>query len=285
LILRIALILIGTFAALVAVVWAMQEKLVFFPPPVPMQQGRGAERIDYVSTDGQPLFGFFVAGAPATDAPSRATNPGPARAPASRGLILHFHGNGDLANNWIDWAREVAQRTGWPVFLAEYRGYGGLPGRPTYDGIMRDARATLAVLQDRYGVRASDVVLYGHSLGTGVAAQLAAEQDARAVLLEAPISSIVDMGRRSFMPPFSLVVPWICRMHFAPVDHVCKAESPVWVVCGDVDEVVPASMSRSVFSAARHKGEFCLIAGARHGDVADRGGEEYWKWVGRALGN
>jgi fermentation-respiration switch protein FrsA (DUF1100 family) len=276
-ILRLVLLFLVAFAAVVVVVWAVQERLVFFPPPVPPQQGVGARRIDFASGDGEPLFGFFVArddtvssGVSASNVPQR--------------LIVHFHGNGDLAHYWIGWAQEVARRTGWSVFLAEYRGYGGLPGRPTYEGVMRDARSTLAFLQEQYGVLPNDIVLYGHSLGTGVATQLAAEQGARAVLLEAPITSIVEAGRRSILAPVGFIIPWISRIHFAPVDHVTKIQSPVWIVCGGVDDIAPASMSESVFAAALSQGELLLVEEAQHNDISACGGEKYWDWLSRALG-
>lgn len=277
-ILRIALLLLGAFAAVVFVVWAVQERLVFLPPRVPPEQGHGAQRVDFSSTDGQHLFGFFIPGA------GKQSSSGGTDSGVAHRLILHFHGNGDLAHTWVGWAQEAARRTGYSVFLAEYRGYGGLPGRPTYEGVMRDARATLAFLQTQYGIAPNEIVFYGHSLGTGVATQLAAEQGARAVLLEAPITSIVDAGCRGFIAPFSFVIPWICRIHFAPVDQVRRIEAPVSIVCGDMDEVAPPSMSKSVLAAALHPGEFLLVEGAQHDDISDSGGEKYWQWLSRALG-
>jgi fermentation-respiration switch protein FrsA (DUF1100 family) len=250
----------------------VQERLVFLPPPTPLQQGRGASRIDFTSTDGQPLFGLLV---------SAPTSPDPG---VPRRVILHFHGNGDLADSWVDWAREVAERTGWSVFLVEYRGYGGLPGGPTYDRVMRDARAALALVQARYGLAAGEVVLYGHSLGSGVATRLAVEQGARAVMLEAPMTSVVDVGRRNLGPPLSWVLPLISRVDFAPVDDVRRIDAPLWVACGADDDVLPASMGRSVFAAAKRKGEFLLVPNAGHADLPERGGDIYWQWFRRALG-
>jgi hypothetical protein len=269
---RVLIALAVVFAAAVVVLWFVQERLVFVPPPTPVVQGRGATRIDFTSTDGQPLFGLLV-----RDSTSR--SPG---VPGQ--LILHFHGNGDLADAWVDWAREVAARTGWSVLLAEYRGYGGLPGRPTYEGVMRDARAALALVQARYGLAPGEVVLYGHSLGTGVATQLAVEQGAQAVLLEAPITSVDDVGRLALGPPLSWLLPLISRIDFAPVDDVRTIDAPIWIVCGGDDEVAPAWMGRSVFDAALRKGEFLLVPRARHGNVAGRGGDQYWQWLGQALG-
>jgi len=270
---RIALALFAVFATAVAVLWVVQERLVFLPPETPLRQGRGATRIDFSSGDGQPLFGFLVA--PAT----------PGSPDVDHKVILHFHGNGDLADSWIDWALEASERTAWSVFLAEYRGYGGLPGRPTYSGVMRDARAALELIQARYGLEPREVVLYGHSLGTGVATQLAADRAARAVILEAPITSVVDAGRRASGPPLSWILPFISRIDLAPVEQVQRIEAPVWVVSGDKDDVAPAWMGRAVFDAALRQGEFLLVSGAKHGNVSDRGGDRYWEWLRQALGS
>jgi fermentation-respiration switch protein FrsA (DUF1100 family) len=121
-------------------------------------------------------------------------------------------------------------------------------------------------------------------LGTGVVTQLAVEQGARAVLLEAPITSVDDVGRLGLGPPLSWLLPFISRIDFAPVDDVRTIDAPVWVVCGGDDEVAPAWMGRSVFDAALQKGKFLLVPQARHGNVAGRGGDQYWQWLGQALG-
>lgn len=269
---RIALALLTVFAIAALVLWIGQERLVFVPPPPPAQQGHGATRIDFVASDGQRLFGFFVsASSPELDV-------------SGQELILLFHGNGDLAESWVEWARDAAGRTGWSVFIPEFRGYGGLPGRPTYDGIMRDARAALALLEARFGVEPGEVVFYGHSLGTGIATELAVEYGARAVVLEAPITSVVDVGRQTVGPPLSWILPVISRIDLAPVDDVRNIRAPVWVVSGEEDEVAPAWMGRRVFGAAAHKGQFLLIPGGRHGNISDQGGDLYWSWLCQALG-
>jgi fermentation-respiration switch protein FrsA (DUF1100 family) len=241
------------------------------PPPTPNQQGRGATRVEFNATDGQPLFGFLItpAGADSTNSPT--------------GIILHFHGNGDLADSWLDWAEEVAQRTGLSVFLAEYRGYGGLPGRPTFEGLMRDARAALSVLDTEFGTDPSEVVLYAHSLGTGVATHLALEHTVRALVLEAPITSVVDVARRNLGPPLSWVVPLISRIPLAPVEAVRSIHVPVSVVSGERDDVAPSWMGREVFDAAIQKGDFLLIPQGEHGNLSTVGGDQYWEFVEKAL--
>lgn len=266
---RVALLLGVVFFVAAVAVWALQERLIFTPPPVPLQQGRGAERIEFTTADGARGFGFFVR-------PYAAASVAP-----SPGTIVVFHGNGDLADSWIDWAREAARRTGWTVFLAEYRGYGGVPGRPTFAGIMSDARAAVEAGRRTGGV--SRVVAYGHSLGTGVATELAVERLFDAVILEAPITSVVDVGRRSLGPPLSWILPVLSRVPFAPVERVRTIRAPVWVAAGGRDEVAPEWMARAVFDAAARQGQLLVVPDAGHGTVANRGSERYWAWLGRAL--
>ena len=271
---RIAILLAGVFLAAVALVWLFQERVVFVPPAVPTVQGRGSTRIDYAASDGQRLFGFLIEGA---------RRPGQKLSDSVWGAIIVFHGNGDLADSWVDWAHLAASHTGRPVFLAEYRGYGGLAGRATYTGVMQDARAALDVISKRYGLRAQQIVLFGHSLGSGVATKLATERGAQALVLEAPMTSLADMGARNFGPPMSWVLPLISRSPFSPIDGVRTLGVPVSVAVGGKDDVIPPEMGRAVHAAAAHKGELLEIATAGHGDVSDRGGARYWQWLVRAV--
>ena len=265
---RISLLLSALFLVAAMAVWVFQERFVFVPPPVPTVQGRGTTRLNYAASDGQRLFGFLVE---------------PNASDRMHGAIVVFHGNGDLADSWTDWARTASKRTGLPVLLAEYRGYGGLPGRSTYTGVLSDARAAIDVMSKRYALRPDQVTLYGHSLGTGVATSLAAERGAQTLVLEAPMTSLVDEGRRSFGPPLAWVLPLISRSPFTPIEQVTRILAPVWVAVGGRDEVAPPEMGRAVFAAAARKGELLEVATANHGNIADRGGEAYWAWFSRAL--
>jgi uncharacterized protein len=270
---RIALLLATVFALVVIAIWVFQERVVFLPPAVPHVQGRGSVRVDYAAADGQPLFGFLV------EPKGRAGG----RRDSTTGAIIVFHGNGDLADSWVDWAHEAAARIGWPVFLAEYRGYGGLTGRPTFAGVARDANAAFDGVARRYALRPDRIVLYGHSLGSGVVTNLATQRGARAIVLEAPMTSLVDMGRRTFGPPISWVLPLISRSPFTPIAQVRATQAPVWIAIGGRDDVIPAEMGRAVFAAAARQGELLEVADARHGDISDRGGERYWQWLLRAV--
>jgi fermentation-respiration switch protein FrsA (DUF1100 family) len=168
-------------------------------------------------------------------------------------VLLVFHGNAELAADEVPWAREVARRTGWAVLLTEYRGYGDLPGRPSYEGSRRDAMAAYRWLRDSLGVASGRIGLFGYSLGSAVAAELAAalgDAEHPAVLvLQAPFTSTHDMARAIAPRWISVAWPWIGRVPFDTRRRVAATDVPVWVVHGAADRVVPAHMGREVHAA------------------------------------
>jgi fermentation-respiration switch protein FrsA (DUF1100 family) len=235
-------------------------------PPRRAASPRGApRRVDYRSDDGQPLFAFVVG------EPARAA-----------GLIIAFHGNADLAVWTVPWAAEVQRRTGWAVMVAEYRGYGGLPGSPDYLSSQRDARATYRVAREQLGVDARHIALHGHSLGSAVAAELAVEHAPSVLILEAPFTSARDMARR-MLAPVAAVWGVVARVHFDTRSKVAALDVPTWVVHGERDGVIPVRMGRAVHAAARVPGDLLLVRGAGHNDVRDVAGDAYWAWLRRAL--
>src|SRR6185436_13862722 len=117
----------------------------------------------------------------------------PAR--AGRPVILYFHGNGDFLAGFFGRFRDIiADGTG--VVALSYRGYAGSSGRPSEQGLLLDAAAAYAFTTARY--EADKIVVWGFSLGTGVAVALAAEQPVAKLILEAPYSSIADVAASAF---------------------------------------------------------------------------------------
>ena len=260
------LVLVG----LVLLLWWKQESITWQPPRPPFPHVT-ARRVDYTASDGQPLYAYVVGGRDAA---------------AARGpLLLVFHGNADLAGWQIPWAEQVARRTGWTVLAAEYRGYGGLSGAPTYEGSQRDARAAYAFARDSLGVPADQIAIFGHSLGSAVATELAAEVKPRALILQSPFTSARAMARVIVWRPVLLMWRVISRIHFDTERRVRTLETPLWVAHGDRDLIIPTRMGRAVFAAARNPRRLLIVRGAGHNDVEDVGGAEYWAWLGEALGS
>ena len=254
------------YVGFVAMVWWFQDQIVFQPPRGIAQTSVAARQVHYHTSDGLELFAYIV-GQCADNAP----------------LVLAFHGNADVARWLVPWADEVVRRTGACVMLPEYRGYDGAPGRPTYAASARDAKAALDYARDSLHVGADRLVLFGHSLGTAIAAELAAITAPRSLILQAPFSTARAIATRSFTLAVTGLWSIISHVHFDTLARVRALSSPVWVAHGDRDIVIPARMGRAVFAAAARKGELLIIPGAGHNDVPDAGGAAYWAWLTRAI--
>lgn len=257
---------VGVLALLLLLIWWGQEKLVYFPQGPPYPDAAEVHRLDYAAADGQPLLAYVIGD--------------PASAP---GALLCFHGNADLAVYQVDWAREIHRRTGYAVVLAEYRGYMGLGGRPAYEGLRLDAEAAYDAVRLALGVDSSRIALFGHSLGSAVAAELAVAHEPRVLLLQAPFTSAREMAPRVITPPLALAFGLISRVHYDTRAAVAAVAAPVWVVHGTRDGVIAVEMGRAVFAAAKNKGELLIIDDAEHNDLAGLGGAAYWEWMERAL--
>jgi fermentation-respiration switch protein FrsA (DUF1100 family) len=146
----------------------------------------------------------------------------------AKGLLISFHGNADLAVHAIDWAKEVSRVAGFAVMLTEYRGYMNLGGRPTYTGSQLDSEAAYDFARNQLGVSADRIAYYGHSLGSAIAAELAARHRPVALLLESPFTSARAMSRIIGWRAVQVVWNAISRLHFDTVEKVASLDAPVW---------------------------------------------------------
>ena len=266
------ILVVAVIALVVAIVmglaWHYQERIVWQPPAPPYPgEPAAVRRVTFTARDGQPLFGYVI-GEPDT---------------STAAPVIVFHGNADLAVWMVPWARELSRRTGRRVLVPEYRGYAGLTGATTYEGSASDAAAALAFARDSLGAAGRPVALYGHSLGSAIAAELAGREGAEVLVLQSPFSSASAMARIMVGQPMLTLWRFIARVHFDTAERVRTLDAPVWVGHGDRDLVIPVRMGREVFAAARHPGELLVVNGAGHNDVAEVGGEKYWSWLERAL--
>jgi fermentation-respiration switch protein FrsA (DUF1100 family) len=258
--------LVLLYFGLLLVLWRFQEQIVFQPPGAASRAEVDAQRVTYRANDGVELFAYLVGDCN-----------------AAVPLVMAFHGNADLARWLLPWASQVARRANACVMIPEYRGYDGLSSAPSYAGSAHDARAAYAFARDSLRVPRERMVYFGHSLGSAIAAELAAYDPPRALVLESPFSSARAMSRRLFVPWVTTFWTLISRVHFDTVERARTLETSVWVAHGENDRIIPVSMGREVFDAARHQGELLLVPGAGHNDVSDAGGRAYWDWLVRAI--
>lgn len=188
------------------------------------------------------------------------------RAPAEPGgiAVVLFHGNGEDLTQRVHIAHELIA-AGHGVLLAEYRGYGGNPGKPHEAGLYADGRAALEFALQR----TPRVVVHGYSLGSGVAVQLATEFAIDALILEAPFTCIADVARMRF--PY-VPVRWLLRDRYDNVAKIGAVRAPVLIYGGCADGVIPARQFAQLFSAVRGPRRLVLIDDADHVDVWTKGG-------------
>ncbi len=152
-----------------------------------------------------------------------------------KGLVLYFHGNAGALDKWGYEASEFTKR-GYDVVMPDYRSYGKSSGEISEKNLNADA---LMVYQNIVENRApSDIVLYGRSLGSGIATELATKVDAKLLILETPYTSIGDVAKRGFFffPIFRLL-----KFHFRNDKKIDKVNCPVHIIHGTNDELIPYS--------------------------------------------
>ena len=240
------------YAALVGGLYLFQRQLLYFPdrahPELFGLQQLGVREVTLSTEDGLSLLSWYV----------------PAR--PGRPVIAYFHGNGGhigyRAERLLRFSRE-----GFGVLMAEYRGYGGNPGTPSEAGFYADGRAALAFL-DREGLAADRLVLYGESLGSGVAVALAVEHQIAALVLEAPFTSVAEVAQSHFpyVPASRMVVD-----RFDSLSRIGKVKAPILLLHGERDRVVPVRYGRALFDAAPEPKEGWFAPEAGHEDLARYG--------------
>jgi pimeloyl-ACP methyl ester carboxylesterase len=171
-------------------------------------------------------------------------------------VLVFFYGNGGTLS---DFARigETFLRQGYGVVLASYRGYSGNRGNPSEAGVMDDARAVL----DSLGTTHGPVVLWGQSLGTGVAARMASEGRGALLILQSPYTSVADVAARRF-PLFP--VRWLIKDPFDTASLVPKIAVPVLIMSGTVDRTVPFDMGQTLAHRLGPKATFVPFPGQGH---------------------
>lgn len=224
-----------------------QRRLIYHPDPrhvLPSAVGlSGVEEVKLATADGETVIAWW------------------AKAPPGRPTVLYFHGNG---GSLADRAERVAkyQAAGLGLFMMAYRSYSGSTGSPSEAANVGDAKLALQRLLSS-GVRIGDVIVYGESLGTGVATQIAADQAVAGLILDSPYTSLADVGveRHPFLPVRLLLVDRYETMRF-----IGRVHAPLLVVHGEKDEIIPVRMGRAVYAAAREPKTLAVIAGAGHTD-------------------
>lgn len=217
----------------------------------------GGEDVSLTTQDGVNLHAWFVH---SNSKPSAAT-------------IIFFHGNsGNLSN--IGWLGTSLAQRGFDVLLVDYRGFGRSEGKlGDEEDIYADGDAAYNYITRDRSVVSDEVVLYGQSLGTVVAADLASRRPAGALILESGLSSASNMARY-IVPWLPTSLHWLSRYRFESERKLALVNCPVLITHGDPDDTIPTDEGRKLFAAAREPKKLLLVPGANH-NVLGSGGEKY----------
>ena len=259
---RAVLVLIAVFVvgALLRCSNVVDRSFIYFPgreiEATPGDVGLDFEDVRFKASDGVALHGWFVIGGGDT-------------------TLVWFHGNGGNISHRVGNIRELVERLGVNIFIFDYRGYGRSEGSPYEEGTYLDAEAAIAYVHSRDDVDTQQTVYFGRSLGCAVAAEMAIKHPPRALICESGFTSVRAMATKvyQFLPGLQFLV----TTKYDTLDKIAKVDVPVMVLHGDRDEIVPFSMSRELFDAAKGPKRFYTIEGAGHNDTYHVGGPPYFK--------
>jgi uncharacterized protein len=244
----IVMLAVGGYVAVISALYLAQRRFLFVPPqsvhPTPAGAGWPEAEEDVIDTsDGERVIVW--------QAPPRGDKP----------VVIYFHGNGEIVASRAPRHREVtADGTG--LVALSYRGYMGSTGNPTEEGVLRDAEAAWQFATSRWP--SNPVVLWGHSLGTGVAVGLAARHKVAKVILEAPFSSTVDVAALRF--PFA-PVRWLMLDQFRSDQRIDAVHAPLLIMHGESDWVIPIGLGERLFKLAHEPKRFVRFPGGNHDDL------------------
>ncbi len=222
-----------------------QRNMIYFPDTTRPTSVPGVQDSIVKTKDGLTLWGWFL--------PPQGSKP----------IVVLFHGNAGNYSHRI-WKAATMHEQGYGVVLAEYRGYGGNPGKPDKEGLFNDGRAWMefAAAQNR------PVVIYGESIGTAVAVAMAAEYQPAGLILESPFSALADVAQSKYrIVPVSLLL----KDKFDSAALIKDVKTPKLFIHGDMDRTVPLRFGRKLYDAAPEPREFVKIEGAGHNDLYDYG--------------
>ena len=241
------LIACGLYALIGAAMYFGQRKLMYHPDPTrtePAAEGLNnvSERV-LQSPDGEKVIAWY------------------GKAQPGQPTLLYFHGNaGSLASRSERIRKYLARGRG--MFMMTYRGYAGSTGAPSEAANVADAKLAYDALL-KEGVKPEDIIIYGESIGSGVAVQVAAEKKAAGLILDAPYTAMADLasGQYPWLPVRLLLLD-----RYESKSFIASVKCPLLVIHGEKDEIIPVAMGRAMFALASEPKDIVTFPEAGHAD-------------------
>lgn len=177
-------------------------------------------------------------------------------------LLIYFHGNAGNMYHRMEEANRLYEM-GVDVLIVSYRGYAGSQGKTTEAGVYKDGRSTLDYTQKVLGYKSGNIIVYGRSIGTAVAVDAAQNQNTLGLILITPLTSGTDMARKMNVGSAEI----FAGKSFDSIGKINNIRSPLLIVHGTGDEVIPFSQGKKIFDAYDGKKTFVAIEGGGHNNL------------------
>ncbi len=238
------------YAALLLLMFLMQRSMMYIAndrkPSIELAGITDLREITVETQDGLSLYGWY-------------------KKPSAPGMptIVWFHGNASNVRITAERAKPYI-KNGYGLMAVEYRGYAGNPGKPTEEGLYSDARAFIGWLLNN-AVTENSIIVYGESIGSGPAVQMAVEYPAlHTIILESPFTSAVDAAafHYSFVP-----VKWLLKDRYDNIAKIGRITSPLIIAYGDADRIVPHTFGQELYKRAPEPKALITIPSGGHNNL------------------
>jgi uncharacterized protein len=261
---RFVVAVVGLYVVLLGLLYFLQRRLFYSPDPLPHTAASlgldGVRDVVIETHDGERLRALYLPAA------------------AGRATVLYLHGSRGYLPERAQRIKLLAT-AGNGVLFPSYRGYSGSTGEPTENGLMEDARSAYGWLaREAPGGR---IILYGESLGTGVAVKIATERPVAAIVLDAPYTSVAAV-MATLLP--GVPVAALMKDQYRSIDWIKDIHAPLLVLHGDADRNVPIAQGERLFEQAPEPKRFLRIKGGEHGDNLERASKEVVQFLRSAEG-
>ena len=242
-------IIVGLYILICGFLYFYQEKIIFIPEKLPTNFTYNFpekfEELNVKTEDGKLLNGVLF------------------KAEKSKGLIFYIHGNGGSVNSWAHISSHYTD-LGYDLFLLDFRGYGKSEGEITSEKqLFDDNQIVYNLFKKKYSEK--NIVILGYSVGTGMAAKLASENNAKLLILQAPFYNLTEMMQKNF----SLIPGFILKYKFATNDYLKKCKMPVVIFHGTNDEIIPFENSLKIKKEFKKGDTLIPLEGEIHNLITD----------------
>ena len=243
---RLAVAAALMYVGVIVVLLLLENWLVYHPSGLENWQAPPnwqIQDVDLAAGDGTKIHGWWL---PCAD---------------SKQALIFFHVNAGNLSWWGDALVVLREQLGVSVLSVDYPGYGKSAGKPSEAGCYAAADAGYAWLTDTQHIAGNQILIFGESLGGGVAVDLASRRPHRALILDRTFTSVPDVGQTVY--PW-LPVHWLMRNRFDSLSKLAQCRQPIFIAHGTADQVVPFGHGEKLFQAAHEPKHFMRIEGGDH---------------------